>query len=190
MSGHTITKLGQEVHLRVAHTSLTSHAPGMGLGKNVGLKRFCQILTLMQREHPCFTNTSWFVYNGQKLELIYALKVLNEGFTIWLHVHWLWFRVRVLGFGLGLVLSLSNSNSSTFLTYLFIVTKCTCVGILEDPCVFFHCHLALPRSFDPSPHDLTMNLSPYRELRRWIYCHKVRLSPCRSSCFFAPSSHH
>ena len=36
---------------------------------------------------------------GQKLELIKALKVLNEGFTIGLHVNWLGFRVMVLWLG-------------------------------------------------------------------------------------------
>ena len=59
---------------------------------------------------------------GQKLELIKALKVLNEGFTIGLHVNLLGFSVRVwgLGFGLGLVpLPLRNSISCTFLTYVW-----------------------------------------------------------------------
>ena len=30
-----------------AHTSLASHAPGVGWGQNVGLKDFCHILTLL-----------------------------------------------------------------------------------------------------------------------------------------------
>ena len=32
---------------RVAHTSLTSHAPGGGRGQNVGLRDFCHSLTLL-----------------------------------------------------------------------------------------------------------------------------------------------
>ena len=36
----------------------------------------------------------WWIY-GKKLELIKALKVLNEGLTIGLHVNCLGFRVRV-----------------------------------------------------------------------------------------------
>ena len=34
-------------HLRVAHISLASHAPGVVRGQNVGLRVFCHILTLL-----------------------------------------------------------------------------------------------------------------------------------------------
>ena len=37
---HTVTKLGLQVLLLVAHTSLTSHAPGGGAGLNVGPRNF------------------------------------------------------------------------------------------------------------------------------------------------------
>ena len=47
MDGDTVTKLGLSVYLRVAHKSLTSNAPGMGWGKNVGLLRDFVILTLL-----------------------------------------------------------------------------------------------------------------------------------------------
>ena len=36
----------------------------------------------------CDVSSLFFIY-GQKLELIKALKVLNEGFTIGLHINWL-----------------------------------------------------------------------------------------------------
>ena len=38
MDGDTVTKFVLYVPLRVANTSLTSHAPGRGEGKNVGLR--------------------------------------------------------------------------------------------------------------------------------------------------------
>ena len=47
MGGHTVTKLGLLVHLRVVHTSLTSHAPEVGQGQNVGLRNFYHSLTLL-----------------------------------------------------------------------------------------------------------------------------------------------
>ena len=41
MGGDTVTKVGLSVHLRVDHTSMTSHAYGVG-SQNVGLRDFCQ----------------------------------------------------------------------------------------------------------------------------------------------------
>ena len=41
------------MHLLVPHTTLTSHALGMGQGQNVALREFCHILTLL----PHFVNS-------------------------------------------------------------------------------------------------------------------------------------
>ena len=51
----TVTKLGLLVLLWVPHTSLTSHAPGVGRGQNIGLEDFfCHILTLLPRGASVF----------------------------------------------------------------------------------------------------------------------------------------
>ena len=43
----TVINIGLLVHVWVPHASLTSHAPGVGRGQNVGLRDFCYISTLL-----------------------------------------------------------------------------------------------------------------------------------------------
>ena len=43
-------------HVRVPHTSLASHAPGMGQRQNIGLRDFCHILTYLLPGTSVFHN--------------------------------------------------------------------------------------------------------------------------------------
>ena len=68
LGGHTVTKLGLKVYLRVADTSLTSHAPKGGGGG--GSK--C-------RGHPYFTNTCLGTFELQWLDIVKSI-LLYSGF--------------------------------------------------------------------------------------------------------------
>ena len=82
-----ITRLGLLVHLWVPHTSLTSHAPGVGRDQNVGLRDFCHSFTLLPAGASVFHKHMSSSYFCTCLLLVYGKEIASIRFSFALKNH-------------------------------------------------------------------------------------------------------
>ena len=97
----TVTKLGLQVHLWIPNTLLTSPAPGVGRGQNVGLRDFCNILTLLpagasvfHKHMSCYINILFNLHQTCAGPTLFEVGMLL--FTANIYFSYTWYMCRSL----------------------------------------------------------------------------------------------